>query len=246
MEPIDPQKKDLKQGWSLIPHKSKKARSDETGLSIKKKEDYNSKRSRREDYHSKRSRRSVSLSSLPSIDENKITLQPTIPTPAFITAVRNDDSAKIDFYLSNPWFNPNIHDQWLNTAAHFAVMSKNLNLIRRFCEDFRFDFSKRNKHRMIPMQCADENEHVIRRLLFPRTTLDIHINQQAPKMLPKYLHGEYDATLLDAKVQKIIIKINNDKITQSIELPEETLLQVTPEYIRNMLLFRTMSLTQPQ
>jgi hypothetical protein len=182
------------------------------------------------------------------------------PEHPLIQAVRDKNETHIKLLLSIPNFNPNVTDRWGNTPVHITALSGNKDLLIFFSQDHRFDFSLRNKRGCIAHELIDsediEKDMTLRKAFFPRYIPSMLVDQKAVKIfdlaMDKKDQGvltQEDRDLLDQYtkdsdmyfnqcVAQIIASIKKNNDTQDTELPTETQLTATPEFIKKMLIFR--------
>lgn len=167
---------------------------------------------------------------------------PTPPTSQaidFISAVKENDLTIIKSYINNPTKNPNQQDQWKNTALHFAVMFRNIDIINLLLSDPRLNSAltnDRNKtaHELI---ARDETTLEMRHLLFARIQLDRIVDKEAFIMFMD--SGKTSNDIIDT-IDNIKAKIHETEKNQPADraLPTEALLPkyATDDFIKQMIL----------
>ncbi len=189
-------------------------------------------------------RKSVSMSDL--LEQKEIQSQ-----NPFINAVDNKNDSMIEFYLKDPYFNPNVQDCiTLDTAFHYAAAQRNTPLIKTLLQDHRIDASIRNRKKQTArdafishdlMNPTEEELHV-RTIIFARITLDTIIEQQAQRLKDIYFSHSMSPETLDAMVEIIKKKFLLFQTKQHGDqaIPESALLPAyaTNDFIRNTIRFR--------
>src|SRR5579863_7192334 len=57
----------------------------------------------------------------------------------FISAARSKNYTMLNFYLNNPYFNPNVQDEWKNTALHHSATAQDYAGLQLLLSDHRVD-----------------------------------------------------------------------------------------------------------
>lgn len=138
----------------------------------------------------------------------------------FFTALQNKDRKTINFYLSNPHFNPNPFN-----APHELAALKDYDGIDILLKDPRIDFSQRDfEYKLVSdyIDRQDPNLSELRRKIFARITLDFITNNKCAK-----IKSIYDDNYLDEEyftdIKKEIKKEIEDTYTKQgdTDLPPE-------------------------
>lgn len=225
MDLLVPEKKEKSSNWPF----RKKYHSDETLEASTTAQEKQSK-------HFKKT------SSLPSVHEGKV-LKPS--EHGLITAVRDKDINRVKFYLSNPYFNPNVQNTWKNTPLHYAAMFKTTEIINLFFNDPRIDASIRNTDNRTPRELVagkTDDDYTLRRIIFARASLNMVVNYYVTTIKPDYISGKIEQNTIQKYVTEILEKAKADQQKQQNDeaLPGAAHYPdyATHDFVEKMLLFR--------
>jgi hypothetical protein len=172
---------------------------------------------------------------------------PAIHTPRehpFIIAAHNAIESKnysaIQFYLRNPYLDPNITDQQGYSTLQIFIKEKSHQGVELFLTDYRVHFrykdlykeentNQQQKYIIDYINKHDEETRALYHKIFARFTLDMVTDQQCKNMKPFYQHGLLTDTVFAGTIQKIKNKIQKDAITQIEQQNENDGNPVLPE-----------------
>ena len=166
-----------------------------------------------------------------------------------IKAARENDINKVQLYLGNIYFDPNITDRWKNTALHRVALNNNHELIDLLLKDPRPDASLKNFQGFTAQDLVDRDKEeaiALRRKLFARYCLNIQVNNHTEKIRQAYKLGAISPDVINGTIEFIKQELKNDcaKQTSDRQMPSDAQLAeyATDEFIKKMIDFR---LTHP-
>lgn len=170
----------------------------------------------------------------------------THPEHPFINASRSKNHASINFFLSNPYFNPNIQTQYKNTAIHHSAIAHDYVGLQLLLNDHRTDASIKNIDNRAAFEFIDDsakNGLEMRQKIFAQGTLDKITNEECASIKSSVTHTLINLSILNTIVQKIKLRMLTEELKQSDDdkkIPLSTRLpdHVTDEFIVNKIWFQ--------
>lgn len=180
----------------------------------------------------------------------------TKPDHGFLEAAKTNKIATIELFLNNPYFNPNIQNDFGCTAFICAGIAKDFYIMELLLKDHRIDTSIPNNkgmyaHSYLPTKDELNNmktdEEAIRRFalihskIFVRFSLDCAINDNIKGIKDAYIQGFVDETILNLRIKMILERTSNSEKSQKEEdrkMPDHSLCKIDPDFIKKMILFR--------
>jgi ankyrin repeat protein len=164
----------------------------------------------------------------------------------FISAARSKNYTMLNFYLNNPYFNPNVQDEWKNTALHHSATAQDYAGLQLLLSDHRVDASIKNMGNRTARELIDDDQNIaieMRCKIFARVRLDNITQQECLLIKPSYEQNLMKPDMLDIAIQNIKNTVqqsdNNRNLPSSACFPD----YATDIFIKNKIWFILSSLS---
>lgn len=162
----------------------------------------------------------------------------------FITAAKENDPKRIQSFLSNPHFNPNVQNECGYTALIMATIHRHKEPIDLLLQDYRVDTTLQNNDGKFAHSYLLVNNQKIEMIdhkkFFKKFSLDKIVNDYVNTMRKDYIIGNITPEVIHIRAQAILKKATASEIEQEDDrkMPEESLCKADIEEIKKMIWFR--------